>query len=344
MNYNFFTLDCDDKLWSTIVSKSRVFDFYHTLSYNKLEKSGKPLLFVLEFDNDCLALPLVIRSIPGSQYYDATSVYGYAGPICTIPFDQVNIKVISYFQEKLVNYFKDNNIVSIFSRLHPLIKNDAFFLKFGLIEFVNKTVFVDLTLSLEEQKMQYRKTNKSELNQLRRKNFTVVEAKTKDEIDEFVSIYHETMQRVNASANYFFDHNYFYSFLHNTCFENKLLLAKIGNDIAAGAIFTVTNKIMQYHLAGTKESFIKETPMKLILDEARLKANELHLDYLHLGGGVGGSDEDTLFRFKSGFSNRTSDFKVWKMIVNHDVYDQLVKDKDIKDESTFFPLYRLHNC
>lgn len=343
MNFNFFILNSNDTLWSTIVNKCKVFDFYHTLSYNKLEKSGNTLLFVLEFDNNCLALPLVIRAIPNSHYLDATSVYGYAGPISSIPFEEINHNIFHNFQQNLLNYFKENKIVSVFSRLHPLIDNNDFFLNFGTIENINKTVYVDLRLTLEEQKKQYRKSNKSELNQLRRKNYVVEEAKTKDEIDEFVSIYHETMKRVDASANYFFDYDYFYSFLNSTCFENKLLLAKIDNDIAAGAIFTVTNKVMQYHLAGTKESFIKETPMKLILDEARLKANELHLDYLHLGGGVGGSDEDTLFRFKSGFSNKTGDFKVWKMIVNHDVYNQLVKDKDIKDESTFFPLYRLHN-
>jgi hypothetical protein len=165
-----------------------------------------------------------------------------------------------------------------------------------------------LVLRTEEQKKQYRKSNKSELNQLRRKGFEVVEATTIDEIDKFVSIYHETMQRVDANSNYFFDYKYFYSFLKNPCFKSKLLLAKFNGEVSAGAIFTITNKIMQYHLAGTTEKYIKETPMKLILDEARLLANQLNLDYLHLGGGVGGSDEDSLFRFKSGFSDAPNNF------------------------------------
>jgi lipid II:glycine glycyltransferase (peptidoglycan interpeptide bridge formation enzyme) len=176
---------------------------------------------------------------------------------------------------------------------------------------------------------------------LRRKGFEVVEATTIDEIDKFVSIYHETMQRVNANSNYFFDYKYFYSFLKNPCFKSKLLLAKFNGEVSAGAIFTITNKIMQYHLAGTTEKYIKETPMKLILDEARLLANQLNLDYLHLGGGVGGSDEDSLFRFKSGFSDKRGFYNIWKMVVDDEKYEKLVNELNVDTNSDFFPLYRV---
>jgi hypothetical protein len=100
----------------------------------------------------------------------------------------------------------------------------------------------------------------SQLNQLKRiPSFK----QSKEEIDAFVAIYHETMIRVSASQNYLYDHQYFYDFLDNKCFNNKLLLAKKDGVIAAGAIFTVTNSIMQYHLAGTLK-FIRDAPMKLI--------------------------------------------------------------------------------
>jgi hypothetical protein len=77
--------------------------------------------------------------------------------------------------------------------------------------------------------------------------------------------------------------------------------------------------------------------MKLILDEARLLGNQTTAKSLHLGGGVGGSDEDSLFRFKSGFSKDFKEFSVWKFIVNEEIYEDLSKDKVCTD---FFPLYR----
>ena len=125
--------------------------------------------------------------------------------------------------------------------------------------------------------------------------------------------------------------------MNNQDFDAKLLIAVKDNKVIAGAIFTLTDKIMQYHLAGTTEEYIRETPMKLILDEARLYGNGTSAENLHLGGGVGGHDDDSLFRFKSGFSKDFKQFSVWKYVVNQEVYDELSKDKEVSD---FFPLYR----
>lgn len=335
---NFLVIEVNDQRWSEIVSKCIQYDFYHTQSYHLLEKENRPVLFVAKFGIDFIAMPFIIRQVPNSDYFDCTSAYGYCGPISNLDIDFVTKEYVRGFQEALGQFFIENGIITAFSRLHPLISYGELLKGCGIVKDINKTVAIDLRIKAEEQKKQYRKSNKSELNQLRRKGFEVVEGKYKEDIDAFVEIYHETMTRVDATQNYFFDDQYFYDFLNNGCFKNKLLLAKKDGVVAAGAIFTISNTIMQYHLAGTKEQFIKETPMKLILDEARLLGNELGQDFLHLGGGVGGSDEDSLFRFKSGFSDYRCQFKVWNFIANEELYRELSKEKD--HNSSYFPLYR----
>ncbi|WP_347068298.1 GNAT family N-acetyltransferase [Flavobacterium sp. WV_118_3] len=337
--YNFSIIEANDNSWSEVIAKSKQYDFYHTQSYHRLEKENRRVLCVVYFDDNFVALPLIVRKIPNTDLFDCTSVYGYCGPVSTMDFETIPDAVINYFQEQLLHFFKANNIISAFSRLHPLISGEKMFANFGIIKDINKTVAIELNITPEEQRKQYRKSTKSELNQLKRKGFEVVKATTKSEIDAFIAIYHETMKRVNASDSYFFDHDYFYAFLDNKCFQNWLLLAKKDNEIAAGAIFTITNKIMQYHLAGTDEAFIKETPMKLILDEARLLGNDLKMEFLHLGGGVGGSDQDSLFKFKSGFSDYRCMYKVWQFIVDPEKYDELVGNRKVV-RSNFFPLYR----
>jgi hypothetical protein len=336
----FSLIEVNDASWCEIVNKSKQFDFYHSQSYHLLEKENRPVLLVASFGEDFVALPLIIRAIPDTNFFDCTSVYGYCGIISSLEIKNISSNLITYFKEELLCFFKNNHIVSVFSRLHPLVPNDSFFHDFGIVKEINKTVTIDLSLPSDLQRKQYRKSNKSELNQLRRKGFEVVKAETKEEIDAFISIYHETMNRVDACENYYFNHDYFYTFLKNNCFKSKLLLAKKEGEIVAGAIFTITNNIMQYHLAGTAEAFIKETPMKLIIDEARLLGNEKKLDYLHLGGGVGGSDEDSLFRFKSGFSDYRGEFKIWQMIVDHKKYNELVQQAMVDVNKTYFPLYR----
>lgn len=336
-------LGIENKEWDDFISKSHVYDFHHTRSYHILEtKNSKntSVLFVVGDDINFIAIPLIFRPIEGTEYCDCTSVYGYCGPISSLDFKRVSKKLNTSFSIELKAFLIMRKCVSAFSRLHPLLDSAVALTSLGSIREVNKTIAMDIGVPLDEQRKQYRKSNKSEINQLKKKKgYVVHKAVTDDEIKEFVSVYTENMKRVNATPYYFFDFDYFKNILTSPDYNAELLVAYQGEVMTAGAIFTTSNKIMQYHLAGTREAFVRDTPMKLILDEARLLANELSLDYLHMGGGVGGSDEDSLFRFKSGFSKMFFQFSTWQYIVNETVYNELAQENGV-DKSDFFPLYR----
>lgn len=339
--YEFEVIERNNPKWDEIVKKSLIYDFHHTSFYHKIDNDFRSVLFYAEWGGYFMAFPLVIRPIENTDWFDMTSVYGYCGFVSNKNIIELNDDLRTFFINQFKIYCEKNNIVSVFSRLHPIVEQKAIFSNFGTVVDLNKTVAIDLRLSPEEQRAQYRKSNKSEINQLKRKGFSVIEAKSKSDMDAFIAIYYETMDRVNADTYYYFSKEYFYGFLSNDSFGNKLLLAKFNDEIVAGAIFTYTDKIMQYHLAGTTENYIRETPMKLILDEARLLGNRLRLEFLHLGGGVGGSDNDSLFRFKSGFSDLYCQFSIWKYIVDVGKYNYLIEKRGLaNDESTFFPLYR----
>ncbi len=334
----------DKDEWNDVIKQCIYYDFYHCNSYNKLDRSGEPFLFIAEDDNDQIAMPLVKRPIGDTGYFDCTSVWGYPGPVASRLPEDLSPELIHFFQQQLQQYLYEQKIISAFSRLHTIIPQEIFFKDFGSIVHLNKTVAIDLNLPPDIQRQQYRKTNKSEINQLRRKGYSVKKANTIEEINAFVDIYTETMERVNADDYYFncFDNEYFHSLLNADDCKPNLLLAYKENEITAGGVFMVTKNFMQYHVAGTKKEFYRETPMKLIVDEARLLANRLQLNYLHLGGGVGGSDSDSLFWFKSGFSDLNFTFKIWQLIVNEKIYKDLVnaRSKEKVLNENYFPLYR----
>ena len=71
----------------------------------------------------------------------------------------------------------------------------------------------------------------------------------------------------------------------------------------------------------------------------RIKATELGLDHFNLGGGLAGAN-DSLLQFKSSFSKNMVDFCVWKLIVNQEVYDDLVLKNQTPKQVNFFPSYR----
>lgn len=335
-------IESEDHRWVEIIQRTKVYDFYHTAIYHRLDNSDVSKLFYISDGINFIALPIVIRPIEGSDLFDFTSVYGYPGPLFNVDYSELSEELIIGFVTEFKRFCLSEKLVSGFMRLHPLLQQQELMQKLGTIIDLNKTIAIDLMLPSEDQRKLYRKSLKSELNQLRRKGFTVEVAQNQEEIDAFIAIYYETMDRVEATKSYYFGRDYFMKFLGNNEFSTSLLVAKFEGEITAGAIFTATAGIMQYHLAGTKEAFIKDTPMKLILDEARLLGNEKGYTHLHLGGGVGGSDDDSLFRFKSGFSKNLQQFSIWKAIIDENNYQALVEQRDIdSNSSNFFPLYRL---
>jgi sugar O-acyltransferase (sialic acid O-acetyltransferase NeuD family) len=334
-------IEVNDPKWSEIVSSSYVYDFYHTQSYHQLELIYRPVLFVANFEKDFIAIPFLIRSIEDTPYFDCTSVYGYPGPISNIDFKNISNTHIDYFQEELLRFFKNNKIITAFSRLHPLFSNHVVLKNLGQLIGLNDTVVIDTSITEDDQKKKYRKSIKYEINQLRKKDVIVYEAESREDINEFISIYKSTMKKVAATEDYFYNEDYFNRFLNSPCFEKIILLAKHKEKIYSGAIFTISNGIMQYHLSGALDFEGKHSLTKLIIDEARILATKLKLKFLHLGGGFGGSDKDSLFHFKLGFSDIRRQFRNWNFVVDQNIYNQLNKKVTILENgSNFFPLYR----
>jgi len=329
------------KGWDSLLNEIGLYDFYHTYDYHSLSKTEneRPILLKYTENGLVIALPLLVRDIKGTDYKDATSVYGYAGPISNSPlysFDNSNFKAF------LLNYFNKNNFVSIFSRLNPFIPAQSKALtNIGSVINKGKVVNIKVNDDIDLQRQAFQSRLKTHINKARR-HCEIKEATTDEEFNKFMDIYYENMDRVNAKKSYYFSKSYFQKIVKGDGFKSIVLLAidiESGTTIA-GSQFIISNGIVQYHLSGTKNDFLHLTPTKLLIDEMRLIASKMGLKYFNLGGGLGGRDDDSLFRFKSGFSKDFKDFNLWKLITNKKVYNELVIKRGINTESEYFPLYR----
>ncbi|MCM4164769.1 MULTISPECIES: GNAT family N-acetyltransferase [unclassified Arenibacter] len=328
--------------WEKVLEQLGVFDFYHTYDYHYLSKNDgeKPVLLVYNKDNLTIALPLLVRQIFDTDYFDATSVYGYVGPLSNNTKETQDFKE---YQNCLNEYFRSNRIIAVFSRLNPYIPQQAEILSgIGEVKPIGNIVNIDLTQSLEQQRSAYRRDTRSRINKARRL-CTIRKAESREDIKSFIDIYLETMRKLDANTSYFFDENYFFNFLKCKGFKTDILLAmhNESNKAIAGSMFVKTNDIIQYHLSGTKTEFLNIAPARLLLDEMRLLGSEEKYTYFNLGGGYH-SKEDALFNFKSSFSNDIKQFSVWKVVVDDNIYGQLKKDANI-GETEFFPAYRAPN-
>ncbi|TXN35985.1 peptidoglycan bridge formation glycyltransferase FemA/FemB family protein [Flagellimonas hymeniacidonis] len=331
--------------WNSALEKHKVYDFYHTYGYHQLSKKKEEKAVLLAYDNIgvTIHLPLLIRPVPGqTNVYDATSVYGYPGPLCT--GHSISSETITSFKASLLDFFRENNIVSVFSRLNPFIPNQEIVLQdLGDIEILGSVVNIDLTKDVEEQRTLFSKTTKRYINKVRKICTTRI-SKEKEDILKFIELYYENMDRVNADQSYYFDYDYFFNFIHSPDFETDVIFAELKDTgkVISAAMMVKTNNIIQYHISGTLNDYLEITPIRLLIDTMRIRGTEQGYTFFNLGGGLG-SQNDSLLRFKSSFSKDFRDFKVWKLIVDQTKYNQLTGPKAEKVNSldnTFFPLYR----
>jgi hypothetical protein len=335
----------DKENWSQQMALVKHSDFYHTYDYHQLSKTDEesPILVKYTEGETALLLPLLIRDIPNSEYKDATSVYGYAGVL----IQDIETSDKDKFHKELYDFFIENKIVTVFSRLHPFLEDEESILEgLGSIISLGDIVNIDLNDPIDIQRQKYNRRLKTYINKAN-KACTVIEGNVEEHLDIFIELYHENMRRVDATDSYFFSNAYYNNILTSSDFKSELLLCVHNEtqEIIAGAIFIKTGNIVQYHLSGLSEEYMDLNPIKLIIDKQRIKATEEGYKIFNLGGGRG-SNEDSLFKFKSGFSKSFKTFKVWKYIVNQDANKMLIEnhlgttnEEDYKNIG-FFPAYR----
>lgn len=327
--------------WNFYIDNAFVHDFYHTWYYHALDHTGLAMLFVYEEDREYIAFPVLKRQIPGTCFFDLSSVYGYVGPIASKENKYLNERLINNFKKEFLNFLKKEQIVSVFSRLNPFFNQDVLVKDFKGIYENGKTVVLDLTVPIDEQRKRYNSSVYDSIKKSRRKGFTVKQTKDSTDIEAFVDIYTENMERVQSADYYRFSRKYFLDMIHADEFDCRLFLVFVEDEAICGMIAAFTHGIIQAHLIGTRTAFMSDSPAKFLVDEVSKIGRAESMKYMHLGGGFG-FKEDSLFKWKSLFSDSYLNYKSLRFIANDDVYHSLVDQQGIDRDADvdFFPLYR----
>jgi hypothetical protein len=334
-------LGIDDSKWVAILDEAP-HDFYHLPGYVDLcarEDRGEARALVVEDSGATLLLPLILRSLPEGDRLDASSPYGYPGPIWAGNDDQaVRRSLLAAGLEAL----RDTGLVSLFVRLHPLLNPDPPH-DIGAVVRHGDTISIDLSTSTEALWAETRANHRRQINRALRDGYSARMDETLGQLDTFVDLYRQTMTRRQAARGYFFDNAYFAAL--PAALGPRLHLAVVEKDgaIAAAGLFVETNGIVQYHLSGTDGAHTDSQPLKLMIHFVRSWARERGAATLHLGGGLG-SVNDSLFQFKLGFSPRRHPFHTLRAVLDEPAYRRLVRDRDPSldpsDVTGYFPLYR----
>jgi hypothetical protein len=340
MGYKQFTIRDKDG-WDAYIHRAYTHDVFHSWHYHSLNKEGEQLLFVYEQGHLFIALPVIKRKIENSLFFDMTSVYGYGGPVSNVDLRTVPASIIPAFKQAFTDFMRRENAICIFTRLHPFLNQDYVLDSIGGLKSNGTTLYIDLSISIEDQRNKYEKRLSRQIRKMREKGYIIKDNNSPDDVKYFIDMYYKNMDRVNASPNYYFDEKYFSDIINMEGYENKLILIYDGTELICGAVLLLSENIIRNHLSATSPDYLKESPSKLLTDEISMIGRRLGKKIFHLGGGVGGK-EDSLFEFKRYFSDLQITDRIWCYVNDHEAYNALVakNSSEAGSGSAYFPLYR----
>jgi hypothetical protein len=319
----------DDVRWQEIL-KLIPHDIYHTPGYAAVcaqAHNGEALAYIWRKRDVAAIIPLVVsrfsacdKKNPDDGIYDAVSPYGYSGPISTAP---------GLCEKEILEDFardgRQQGLVTAFLRGHPSL--ESAFLPFendGSKE-VGITFGVTLDRSSSDILSSYRSANKRSIKKLLKDSNLSIELNNWNYLPAFVKTYHQNMNRLNAQKDYFFEHSYFEG-LREKCKEHVHLLTVVKKDSSeflGGVYFFECNGIVQYHLPACLDEWRDSGLPKLLIHEQVEWGIRNGAALFHLGGGLGGK-EDSLSYFKSGFSDKSFPYRIFRLVLDSDQYKETV--------------------
>jgi len=296
--------------------------------------------FVFENESGLVYYSFIKRKIDividGMSYYDIITPYGFGGPIVLQCKEGCKSKLLGSFKSAFDAYCAKENVVTDSCRFSPWLMNHLDFQH--MYEVVPNFSTVGIDLSVEDVFMDEIKSKKR--NMIRKAQKLGVEIHFDfegKEIDSFIRIYENTIDKNNISDYYRFDASFFkrnFIELKDRIFIAYALYEK---KIISIAFFLLGGEYLHYHLAANDTDYFGIPANDLMLYKVALYGKEIGKKYFMLGGA--GSNK-SLHSHKMGFTRYGEyPFHKGRRICDQEIYDKILHNCE-KVDLNFFPSYR----
>lgn len=315
--------------WRKAVSGMPVFPA-HTWEYcSAIAKScdGEVFLYTGSGEDFKVCCPVQIR-MKEDGYRDVVSPFGFGGiiaePSCVKEED---------LSREWKTFWKEMGFVTAYIMQHPLLQLDQGVWGESVSFHPNNVYLIDLSLSLEDLWCRMCSTHRYEIRKMRKdRGITVTMDKT-ELVDDFVSLYQQTVRRVRPSKVYHFRRDTLRALALSP--GSLLIGVKERGRVESAGLFVYTHKCGEYLLMGS--SYEGRRFSRLVIWCAIETLKEMGVQYLHLGGGV--RRDDNLELFKRRFGGTRLRPQVIKQIFRRDYYDYLVSKYARGVCNNYFPPY-----
>jgi Acetyltransferase (GNAT) domain len=332
-------------------------DSYHLPAFvefaTRWHEPGIPTAFVARDGNSVFFVPLIVRPIPSAiagetELFDATGPRGYPGPIAGQVRGRADEAFIGRAVDAFVGTLREHRIVTAFVRCHPLLSLPIDTLRqAGTVVEHGESVSIDLTGPAEGTWRSIRENHRRAITRARRDGYGMRIDESWARLDEFLSIYAASMDRVGAAAHWRLSRDYVTDL--RVALDPGLHLCVVERDgeLAAAALLSEVDGIVEYLLAGTAPGHVAASPTKLLIEAASRWARERGNHVFHLAGSL--RQDDPLIHFKRGFSPLRHSVNSWRIVADRSVHQRLVErlgrspgpsGSGIAADAAFFPEYR----
>lgn len=318
-------------------------DIYYSKEYVSLYLKQDETIFEFKYQENehifyNIAIKRPIKKIGDIDtfdgYFDLETAYGYGGFVINTDDKEFILNAVSQYQKKCF----DENIIAEFIRFHPF---NEFPIKYQELFDMNiydrDVVYVDLELSKEERWNSYSSKTRNILRKCEKE--LIFEQSTN--INKFVELYEQTMNKNNAGEFYYFSKNYYEQLLKNISID--LYAVKKDEQVISSAFFMQSDEFVHYHLSANDYNMRQYNANYFILDQMFELAKKNNKKYFYLGGGTTSLKDDLLLKFKQKFSKLTKPFYISGKIYDKEIYDKYVKLWEEQSTNTikYFLKYRL---
>lgn len=300
-------------------------------SHLETDVAGAVLLSVAAADGEFL-LPLLLRTLPGGDGYDATSPYGYGGPVVQ---GDVDLPAVG---AAIDAWSRHNRVVTTFLRLHPLTGNAAWCPPSARVIPLGATVAWrldgdgDLHAGMHSH-------HRRAVNRAQRAGVTTLVREGPHDLGAFRAMYEHTMRRQQASPYYFFPTPYWDALSDGA--GGTLVVVEAHHDGAPVAMLVCMRDAhtLHYHLGATADAARALNASNACFLAAAQWGRDQGLTRMHLGGGVGADTTSSLFVFKHRYDPGSTPhpFHVATWVHDPDAYRRLTGGDDT---TGFFPPWR----
>jgi len=275
----------------------------------------QPAYLAYESQGECWMHSVHLTEVPGTDVKDASSPYGYGGPLSTT-HDPVFIDAA---WNAYCTWMREQRVVVEYVRFHPVLDNSRDY--GGNVVDNRQVVCVDLTA--EDVTSGYAPRLRQTLKKPLRAGLVYEETPLDAYAREFGAFYRRAMGEIGADAFYLFGDGYFEQLARSGLAKLGICRRAVAGEWLAAALFLDGPGVREYHLAATTEEGRQLAASSFVLHEAALSARSLGMVNLYLGGGTDTSADNALLFFKGAFSAQRLTYRTGSHVFDTHAHDEL---------------------